>query len=190
MTRANGVVLIPALVVEVAHQFFQTGRWQWRWFWIAVVPLGFGVYLFLNWYVSGDQFSFLSLRKPNFSVSWGRPWLAILQAWGQFRYGSPNHTWIMGFEELFFCALTLLAAIVSWIKLRPIYATWISVNWLLINCVDFFAGGSRYALTAFPLFMLMGLVTRNRFWYATITVWSLLFLALFSTLFVRGWWIS
>jgi hypothetical protein len=40
----------------------------------------------------------------------------------------------------------------------------------------------------FPIFMLFALLTKNRFWYGIITVWSLLFLALFAILFVRGQW--
>lgn len=190
MTRANGIVLIPALTVEAIHRFVTARRWNWRWLWIATVPLGFGVYLLLNWHVSGNEFSFLGLRKSIFSVSSGSPWLAILQAWGQLQHGSPNHSWIMGYGELFFFALTLLATIVSWIKLRPVYATWMTVNWLLINWVTFFAGGSRYALTAFPMFMLLGLLTRSRLRYGVITFASLLLFSLLATLFVRGWWVS
>jgi hypothetical protein len=40
----------------------------------------------------------------------------------------------------------------------------------------------------FPIFILFALLGRNRFWNAVITIWSLLFLALFTSLFVRGWW--
>src|SRR5438132_729388 len=45
MTRAPGIVLVPTLAVEAAHQLVTTKRWRWNWLWIAVVPLGFGVYL-------------------------------------------------------------------------------------------------------------------------------------------------
>jgi hypothetical protein len=41
----------------------------------------------------------------------------------------------------------------------------------------------------YPVFMLFALLARNRLWAAVITVWSLLFLALFSSVFVRGWWV-
>jgi hypothetical protein len=46
----------------------------------------------------------------------------------------------------------------------------------------------RYMLTMFPIFILFALLARNRLWYAVITIWSLLFLALFTSLFVRGLW--
>jgi hypothetical protein len=31
-------------------------------------------------------------------------------------------------------------------------------------------------------------MSKDRMWNATLTVWSILFLGLFSSLFVRGWW--
>jgi len=45
-------------------------------------------------------------------------------------------------------------------------------------------------LTMFPIFFLFALISEKRlFWNMAISVWSLLFLALFSSLFVRGWWV-
>jgi hypothetical protein len=61
-------------------------------------------------------------------------------------------------------------------------------NWLLFTSVTFIESTPRYTLTLFPIFILFALVAANRFWNAVITVWSLLFLALFAGLFVRGWW--
>jgi hypothetical protein len=38
----------------------------------------------------------------------------------------------------------------------------------------------------FPIFIVFALLGRNRFWSGVITVWSLLFFALFAVLFARG----
>jgi hypothetical protein len=47
----------------------------------------------------------------------------------------------------------------------------------------------RYTLTLFPMFILLAFLgEKNRFWNAVITVSSLLYLALFSAMFVRGLW--
>jgi hypothetical protein len=78
--------------------------------------------------------------------------------------------------------------IVSWIKLRPVYAVWATGNWLLFSAVTFIESAPRYTLLIFPLFILFGFVGENRFWNGVITVWSLLFLALFSAVFVHGTW--
>ena len=65
---------------------------------------------------------------------------------------------------------------------------WMAGNWLLLASVTFIESMPRYALVMFPIFILFALLAKNQFWNALITVWSLLFLALFTSLFVRGWW--
>jgi hypothetical protein len=188
MTRANGIVLLPTLMVEALHQWFTTRRWRWRWLWIALVPAGFGVYLFLNWRVSGDPFAFLKMRGQLFYMSFSWPWDGIHSAIGNLRR-TPNQAEILGGEELFMTILALVCVVLSWIKLRPTYATWITGNWILLVSVTFVESMPRYALTMFPIFILFGMLSKNRFWNGVITVWSLLFLAIYSSLFVRGWWV-
>jgi hypothetical protein len=95
---------------------------------------------------------------------------------------------MVGMQELIFTALAFVCMIVSWIKLRPMSAMWITGNWILFASVTFIESAPRYALTLFPIFVLFAFAAKNRFWDAVITVWSLLFLALFASLFVRGWW--
>jgi Mannosyltransferase (PIG-V) len=188
MTRPNGMILIPTLAVEAGHQYIATKRWQWRWLWIAVVPAGFGVYLFLNWKVTGNPFGFFEMRKPLFGMSTSWPWVGIRQGFVINAQQPPNEAELIGAQELYFVALGFVCMIVSWIKLRPLYATWITGNWLLITSVTFVVSTPRYSLTMFPIFMLLALLSKNRFWFGIITVWSLLFLALFTILFVRGQW--
>src|SRR4051794_38376386 len=62
MTRAPGAVLVPTLAVEAAQQYWVRRKWEWHWLAIALVPLGFVVYLLINWHLSGDPFAFLSTR--------------------------------------------------------------------------------------------------------------------------------
>ena len=120
------------------------------------------------------------------SSSW--PWIGITDAFRNLRR-TPNQAEIVGTQELIFTGLGLICSIASWFKLRPVYATWITGNWLLLVCVTFIESMPRYALTMFPIFFLFAFVGENRFWNTVITMWSLLFLALFSSLFVRGWWV-
>jgi hypothetical protein len=187
MTRPTGAVLIPTLAVEAAHQYWVRRRWNWGWLWIAIVPAGFAVYLLINWQLSGDPFAFLQTRKKSFIMSASLPWVGIQEAFRNLRR-NPNQAEMVGAQELFFIALGFVCLIASWIKLRPLYATWITGNWLLFASVTFLQSTPRYTLTLFPIFMLFALLAANRFWNALITVWSLLFLALFTIVFVRGWW--
>jgi hypothetical protein len=187
MTRPTGIILLPTLAIEAAHQFWETRRWQWQWLWIAFVPVGFGVYLLLNYKIAGSPFAFLPMRRQLFYLSGAWPWVGMGAAWSN-QLQAPSSAIMVGTEEFLFACLGLLGAIISWIKLRPIYAVWITGSWLLVTSATFLVSEPRYALTLFPIFMLAGLAGRNRFWYGTMTAASLLFLALFAGLFVRGWW--
>jgi Mannosyltransferase (PIG-V) len=188
MTRANGIVLLPTLAVEAGHQWFVQKRWRWHWLWIGIVPLGFGVYLWLNWRISGDPFAFLKMRNQLFHMSFSWPWTGIRGTIGNF-HRNPNQAEIVGGEELFATLLALVCGIVSWFKMRPSYAMWISGNWILLASVTFIESMPRYALTMFPIFIFFGILSKSRFWFGVITTWSILMLAIFSSLFVRGWWV-
>ena len=93
-----------------------------------------------------------------------------------------------GVQELVFLGIGFVCTIVSRIKLRPIYAVWMTGNWILFASVDYFRSIPRYTLTMFPIFILFGLLSQNRFWACVLTVWSLMFFTLFAVLFARAEW--
>ena len=187
LTRATGAVLVPTLGVEAAQKYFTNRRWNPRWLWIALVTSGFAVYLLLNWLVTGDASAFLRTRKVSFEQTFALLWAGI---WKMVRahYRTPNEAEMVGVQELAFLALGFICTIISWIKLRPIYAAWMTGNLILFASVNYFRSIPRCTLTMFPIFILFGLLSQNRFWAGVLTVWSLLFFALFAVLFARGEW--
>jgi hypothetical protein len=78
--------------------------------------------------------------------------------------------------------------VVSWIRLRPAYATWITVNLFGFTSLSFIQSAPRYTLVCFPIFILLPLLAEKRFWLGILSVGSLLFFAFFAILFARGWW--
>jgi hypothetical protein len=101
---------------------------------------------------------------------------------------SPAEAEMIGTQELYFTALGLICVVAAWLKLRPAYAVWMTGSWLLVVSATFIESMPRYMLTMFPIFILFALLGMHRLWNALITIWSLLFLAVFTSLFVRGWW--
>lgn len=187
LTRANGLVLLPVLAVEAAHQYWTIRRWQWHWLWIAIGGLGFGGYLLLNKYVTGDAFAFTSLMQQFFSKSLASPLTGIDNAIGSMSR-APTEAEMIGTQEVLFIALGLVCTIVSWIKLRPAYSVWMTGNWLLFVSVSFVLSVPRYTLTMFPIYILFAMLAKRRVWLAAITVWSILYLSLFAGLFAWGRW--
>jgi len=187
LTRVNGLVLIPALAVEAGHQYWTTRRWQWQWLAIGLIALGFCGYLLLNKHVTGDFFAFSSIMRSNFGKSLAWPWTGIDSTIGSLNR-EPADTQMIGMQELLFIVLGLACTIVSWVKLRPLYSVWMTVNLLLFTSVTFVLSVPRYTLTMFPIFILFAILAARRFWMAAITFWSLLYLALFTSAFVWGRW--
>jgi hypothetical protein len=189
LSRINGLVLIPALAVEAGHQFWITRRWRWQWLWIGFIGLGIAGYLLLNYHVHDNPFIFMTYRREHWFqiVSW--PWIGvrekILMAW----HGTGEAGAITGVQDLLFLILGFAATIWSFIKLRPSYAVWMTCNWLLVASTTFIIAVARYTLIMFPLFILFSLLSTRQSWRRILTVWSLLFLALFTALYVEGHWV-
>jgi hypothetical protein len=187
LTRANGLVLLPVLIMEAAYQYWTTRRWQWQWLYIALVALGFGGYLILNKHVTGDAFAFTSLMQQFFSKSLASPLTGIDNAIGSMSR-APSEAEMIGTQEVLFIALGLVCTIVSWINLRPAYSVWMTGNWLLFVSVSFVLSVPRYTLTMFPIYILFSMLAARRVWLAVITVWSLLYLSFFASMFAWGRW--
>lgn len=188
MARGPGIVLIPTLVVEALCQYRAMRRWQWPWLWIGEAACGFGVYLWLNNYLTGDPFAFMQIRREHYYISMTWPWVGLSQAIGRLSL-NPAAAEMSGMQELIFTALGLAGLIAAWVKLRPTYSVWMTLNWLLVTSVTFIASVPRYTLVLFPLHLLLArMEAASRFWEVVLTVWSLLYLALFSSAFVRGYW--
>lgn len=188
MTRLNGLVIVPALMFEAIHQYSETRRWQRQWLFIALMPLGFVVHLLVNYNVAGDAFAFISIGRENFHKALSPPWNGITGIYNAM-WGDPPGSAIMnGVQELLFVVLGFVCIIACMRMLRPSYTIWITGNWLLFTSVNFILSVPRYTLTLFPIFIIFAKLSERPLWYSIITVWSLLFLALFASQFVRGHW--
>jgi hypothetical protein len=187
LCRINGLILFPVLCVEALQEYRTTKRWRWAWLWTAGALGGFAGYLWLNYHVTGQAFTFMTYQREHFFRSLAAPWTGIRTAF-EAMWRSPAEAHMVGFEEFFFCMLGLVATIFCARLLRLSYTIWMALNWLLFTGNTFTVSVPRYTLTLFPIYILFARLSRRPFWYEIITVWSLLFLALFATLFANGHW--
>jgi Gpi18-like mannosyltransferase len=188
--RVNGLLLIPALALEAWDEYRGGGRrWRWEWLWVGAAALGFGVYLLINWKVFGHPFEFLNKQEQYWSKSLTWPWVGIGAAWDSIWGRAPSEAQMVGWQEFFFVLLGLALTVWAWLRLRASYAAWMTLNWLLWTSTKFVLSVPRYTLVMFPAYILLARAASSRpVWNAVITVWSLLFLALFAARFVQGYW--
>jgi hypothetical protein len=185
LTRVNGLILLPALATEVALQYWHTRRINLRWLWLGLVPFGFLGYLWLNHEVTGDFFAFTGIMQEHWYKKFASPWFGIHDVYLRAIGMNVNE----GLNEFVAVVLISLCAVCSWVWLRPSYSVWITLNWLLINSTAFVLSVPRYTLTLFPVFLLFAKACTGRpFWFAMLTIWSLLYLALYAGRFAQGMW--
>ncbi len=185
LTRVNGLLLMPTLIVEACLQYRNTRRINWRWLWIGATGLGFAAYLFLNYRVTGDPFAFSPIMEEHWYKKMMPPWVGIHDVW--LRIAGFNLT--EGLHEFVFIVFSFLCTVWCWIKLRPTYAIWMTLNWLLFNSTSYVVSVPRYCLTLFPIFILLArLAARRPLAGRILTALSLLLLALFAMKFAHGTW--
>jgi hypothetical protein len=190
MTRVNGLALVPALGFEVYAQWREGGRrWRWEWLWCAAPLAGFGLYLLLNQYVFGDPFEFLRAQETYWAKRLTWPWVGIQGAWRALWRREASEAQMVGAQELLFVALGLGCTIWAAVRARASYAVWMAANWLLWTSTKFILSVPRYTLVMFPIFILFARASQaHAVWRAVLVVWSLLFMGLFVTRFVQGYW--
>jgi Mannosyltransferase (PIG-V) len=188
LTRPNGILLLAALGAEALWRLWETRRFDWRWLWVGLVPIGFAVYLAINYRITGDPLSFLKMESDHWSNALTTPWRGIGVNLGIARDWAPTRAAMIGTQVLFYLAVGLSGTIAAIFLLRPSYAVWMALNWLLYASQSWDISAPRYTLMMFPLFILLARLARRRTWDAAITVWSLMWLAAFAGEFVRGNW--
>jgi Gpi18-like mannosyltransferase len=189
LSRVNGALLVPALALEAWSDYRRTRRFDPRWLWILFIGTGTLVYLALNKKVAGSYFAFQVYQRDVWNRRLAMPWVSIHDAWLSVWERPPFESIMVGWQELLFTLIAIAVVIWSWLRLRPSYALWATLNVLLWTSTGFLLSAPRYALTVFPIYLCFARLSDGRpLTRAAITIWSVLFLGFFTALFVTGKW--
>jgi len=189
LTRVNGLILVAALAFEVFEEYRETRKFNRSWLFLGLVPAGFAGYLLLNYSVTGNPTMFLVHQNEHWYRYFRVPWEGIWETYKRIDSPEPVNAQMMGVQEMLFVTIGLAATIFGWKSLRNSYRVWMAANWLIFVSTSFVLSIPRYTLTLFPIFILMALAARHSWSLNLLFVgWSILYLALFVTQFVRGIW--
>ena len=189
LTRINGLVLIPALLVEAWLQWRRHRRLDGAWLAIGGVAIGFAVYLALNWRVYGDPFAFSEIQHAHWFKQLSPPWDGIAGFVRWIRDDDLDTALMLGWAELIFTALGLVATLATAIWLRPTWAVWMAGNWLLIVSTGFVMSVPRYSLVLFGIVVWMALIAQR--WRTVgwvLAACSVAAMAVFAWRFAAGQW--
>ena len=204
-TRNVGVFLLVPLFLEwIKGGGLEAGRERWRGAYLALVPVGLFAYMGYLWLRFGDPFLFYSAQRdwgrqatgPLATV--GRAWASAVEGVGRLLdsglWADPtpgnlaNH--LAGAVNFFNLAFFVFAVVVLIAGSRDLPPSLTLYGLLLIAPATLFGtpqsplmGTPRYVLVAFPIFIVLGLLLRNKLlfggWLVLSALASLLLCALF-----------
>jgi hypothetical protein len=183
-TRANGLVLLPALAFEAYVRFRDTGSVPRGAFWLVLLPAGTSAYLVANRFVAGDPFYFATVLQQYWGKSLTWPWVGAAVLLKHSVEPSPGQ--LLWITELCFSVIAILASVVALRAQRASYAVWTVANTLLFVSTGTPISVPRYTLALFPLFLVVsGLGAGSRLAIAVVSTVLLCFL---TARFVLGEW--
>jgi hypothetical protein len=192
LTRVNGLVLIPALGAEALTQWLhrpaEERRLRAEWLAIGLVGVGFGGYVALNQAIYGDALTFLRIQHEHWFKSLDWPWNGINGTIGWLSSSHPDNVLMQGWMELAFIAIGLVATLHAALRFRLSWFAWMAGNWLLFVSTSFVMSVPRYALTLFPLYVSLALLSNRRPALALISAVSIGALVYFTGRFATGAW--
>lgn len=185
-SRLEGMILLPALVVEALHQ----KRWRGidpKALSLAAVPLGFLFYLYLNYYLHGDWFAFVHYEDLTWYHHRIWPWESLQEAWNWLKAAPGfNRTAIY---ELRLASTAIVAALlligIRW--LRPSYQVFAWLGLAMFLSASFELSVPRYVLTLFPIYFVLARLGRNPEVHQALLTVSTLLMGLFFVVYAKGW---
>jgi Gpi18-like mannosyltransferase len=199
MTRLTGLIIVPMLLLEWLHQWQMAEGRKSGFLFTLFVPfaplIGLGAFMLYLQAAFGDPLAFLHAAE-----AWGRapqsPFVMIAgllqrpaEGWGTALLAGNIHfdNWIDFCIALLFLAL----GAVLLVKKRWGEAAFVLLGTLIPLSSGLLMSQRRYVWVLFPAFVLLAQWGGQRPWLdRTITALSLMMLALFTALFVNGYWVG
>ncbi len=185
--RLQGIILFPALIIEALHQ----GGWRRpdkETAFLFLVPAGLLFYLFLNHALHDDPLAFVDFERNNWSHQRIWPWQMIEETWLWITDVRPHFARAAIYEfRAAFMILTavLLLAGARW--LRPSYQFFGWATLILFLSVSYQISLPRYVLTIFPIYFVLGRITRNQEVNQALISFSAILMGAFYVFYATRW---
>lgn len=192
-TRVFGILLLPTLLLDLLMEKKSVKLW----YPILIIPLGLIIYMIYLYMTLGDPLAFYNLQSI---IGEHRQKGIILFPQVVYRYLNILFhyqkidiflaTFLLEFFStlLFFC-LPFYGILK---KVRWSYIFYSLISLILPTIQGSFSSGARYVLVIFPVFIILALIVEKFPYYIKILfiVCSVILLILFTSLFIRGYWVA
>lgn len=152
--------------------------------WLGLIPLGFCIYLWINYTTYNNFFAFLDIQKVYWFKRLSFPWNGFLGAVAGLFWRLPAEKIMVSLMEIIFAFLGLVCSFLVF-KIKFSYGIYSLINWIFFTSTAFWLSIPRYTLTIFPIFIIFALWGQKRYYFhCFFTVFSCILLTLFTIQFV------
>lgn len=183
-TRLAGLAVVIALIV---HVYLNGGINRKNWF-VLLAPMGLIGYCIFLYNQTSDPLYFITAEK-----SWQRqlnlPWVGFWETLKNIAKPGFINEYFNYVLDLLFAIFGVGLAIRSFRFLPTLYSVYFISSITIPLLTSTLSSIPRFLLVIFPIFILLALV-RNRFTFLTYQIVSLMLLAVFTILFINGYWVA
>lgn len=191
-TRSLGLMLFVPLFFELVSSLIKVGTQHSlrRFAALLLIPLGFGAYCAVNYFVSGDPFKFMEYQREHWGQQTG---LFFNTASYQFREAVENFasdpTTVLGlWLPNLLCIFGSLAVMLFGAKrLRPSYIAWFIAYFVIAIGATWLLSAPRYLAALIPLPMALSSLSKRAWADNVLTVLLSLFSLFYLAAFALRW---
>ncbi len=199
-TRSLGLTLLIPLLFELiaaaaerrrcADTDGKAGYPAVRWISLLMVPLGFALYCWINYTVSGDPFRFMEYQSRHWHQQPG--WFFHTAAY-QMKYAvsaltdEPTNAFGLWIPNLLSVYSSLVFMLLAEKKMRPGYVAWFIAYYVVSVGATWLLSAPRYLLALIPVPLSVSLTSGNKRADAVLTVCCVCLSLLYLYCFVMRW---
>jgi len=192
-TRVVGVMMIIPLLIEALTQKIALKERIKAGFSALIAPLGLVAYMVYLKIKFNDPLKFIHAqadwhRRISFEIF--APLVSNLKTLFSFHIFAPDGGYITAIMQLGFLLFFLVVLLAGFKKISRSYFVYGLAVLLLPLLSGTLLSMSRLVYIAFPIFIVLAIWGKKRWVDETITAFFLLFLALFTAMFVNGYWVA
>jgi Gpi18-like mannosyltransferase len=187
LTKALGVLLVIPLLIEYfdissGHLKLQISKIKLDILYLLLVPMGLFLYMAYLYLAFGDAFAY-----SHASSVWHRKFVPLTVTLRNVAHYALFYRYIFMGSVIIGAALLCL---IIYQRTRISYVAYCGTFMFMYLSSNLLDSIPRYISVLFPLYIGLALLAqRNVIWHNTIIVFSMIFLTLFTILFVNGYWL-
>ncbi len=179
LTRVTGVLLVLPLLIEyITAVKLEKKKFGLDLFALGLIPLGLLAFFAYHWLAFGSPTIFFDVQS-----TWGRGFELESKHFLTQTLPATMNLWL----DVFFTVFAVVATWFVWKRLRPSYAVYMFLGFMIPILTGTLMSVGRYLVVLFPIFLLAAGI-KNKIVRQTWIIISILLFALYTILFAVNYW--